>query len=151
MYHKRQSPRTWRKRRRLQPNSIHIIDQKIQGRSGGFWHGFGTTSEQREANAQYKKFSENLKQYILRVFQNPEDIIVLVRYLKDPTIVLNIPRSTALSSEDEKDPIMVMIQTEEINQFFKRLSTQRKNMIKLYRIIRGKCSPSLQREFEGDP
>ena len=47
----------------------------------------GTTSEQREAKDQYKKFSKKLKQYILRVFQNPEDIIVLVRDFKDPTIV----------------------------------------------------------------
>ena len=42
----------------------------------------GIMSEQREAKDQYKKFSEKPKQYILRVFQNPEDIIVLVRYLK---------------------------------------------------------------------
>ena len=64
-----------------------------------------TTSEQREAKDQNKKFSEKLKQYILRVSQNPEYIIVLVRYLKDTTIVLNT------SVEDGKDPIIVMIQT----------------------------------------
>ena len=52
-----------------------------------------------------------MKQYILRVFQNPEDILVLVRYLKDPTIVLNTSRPKALPAEDEIDPIMVMIQT----------------------------------------
>ena len=72
----------------------------------------GTMSEQREAKGQYKKFSEKLKQYILRVFQNTEDIIALVRDLKDPTIVLNASRSTALSTKDEKDLIIVMIQTE---------------------------------------
>ena len=47
----------------------------------------GATYEQREAKDQCNKFSEKLKQYILRVFQSPEDIIVLVRDLKDPTIV----------------------------------------------------------------
>ena len=39
----------------------------------------GTTPEQREAKDQYNKFSEKLKQYILRVFQNREYIIVMVR------------------------------------------------------------------------
>ena len=34
----------------------------------------GTTSEQREDKDQYKKFNENLEQYILRELQNPEDI-----------------------------------------------------------------------------
>ena len=111
----------------------------------------GTTSEQKEAKVQYNKFSENLKQYILRVFQNPEDIIVLVRDLKDPTIVLNKSRPTALSSEDKKDGIMVMIQTEEIKQFVKNRSTLWQNIIKLYGIIWGQCSPALQRELEGDP
>ena len=61
-----------------------------------------------------------LKHYILRVFYNPGDIIVLVRYLKDTKIVFNTSRPTALSVEDEKHPIMVMIQTEEIKQFVKK-------------------------------
>ena len=55
-----------------------------------------------------------MKHYILREFHNPEDIVILVRDLKDPTTVLNTSIPTALSSEDEKYPIMVMIQTEEI-------------------------------------
>ena len=71
----------------------------------------GTTSEQREAEDQYKKCIEKLKQYILRVFQNNEDVIVLVRYIKYHTIVFNTSRPTVLSEEDEKDLIMVMIQT----------------------------------------
>ena len=49
----------------------------------------GATSEQIEAKDQYKKFSEKMKQYILREFQNYEDIIVLVRDLKYPTTILN--------------------------------------------------------------
>ena len=63
----------------------------------------GTTSEQREAKDQYKKFSEKLKKYILRESQNPLYIIVMVVYLKDLTTVLNTSKPTALSSEDEKD------------------------------------------------
>ena len=47
----------------------------------------GTTSEQREAKNQYKKFSEKLKQYILIEYQNPEYIIILVRDQKYPTTV----------------------------------------------------------------
>ena len=76
----------------------------------------GTTAEQREAKDQYKKFSENLKQYILRELHNPEDITMLVRYLKDPTTVLNTSKETALLTEDEKYPIMVMIKNEEIKK-----------------------------------
>ena len=86
----------------------------------------GTMSEQREAKDQYKKFSEKPKQYILRVFQNLEDIIVLVRYLKYPKIVLNSSIPTALLAEDEKDPIVVTIQTEEIKKFVKKVKPKGK-------------------------
>ena len=111
----------------------------------------GTTSEQREAEDQYKKCIEKLKQYILRVFQNPEDIIVLVRDLKVPTSVLNTSRPIALSAEDEKDPIMVMIQNEEIKNFFQKRSTLRRNIINLYGLIWGQCYPALQSKLEGNP
>ena len=46
---------------------------------------------------------------------------------------------------------MVMIQTEYIKKFVKKIPTLRQNIIKLYRVIWGQYSPSLQRELEGDP
>ena len=91
----------------------------------------GNTSEQRGAKDQYRKFIKKLKQYILRVFQKHEYIIVLVRYLKDPNFFLNASRPTALSAEEEKDPIMVMIHTEDIKKIFKKRSTLRQKIIKI--------------------
>ena len=44
----------------------------------------GTTFEQRKASNLFNKYSENLKQYVIRELQNPEEIIVLVCYTKDP-------------------------------------------------------------------
>ena len=77
----------------------------------------GITAKQRESKDQNKKFSEKLKQYILQEFQNPEEIFILVRDLKDPTTFFKTSRTTALSTEDKKDLIMLMIQTEEIKQY----------------------------------
>ena len=54
-----------------------------------------------------------------------------------------------MSAEDKKDPIVVMIQTEEIKQFVKKKSTLRQN--KLYGLIWGQFSPALQSELEVDP
>ena len=98
-----------------------LLIRNFKGEVEDFGAVLGTTSEQIEAKDQYNKFIEKLKKYILRVFQNPEDIIVLVVYLKDPTIVFNVSRPIALSAENDKDPIMVMIQTEEIKQFVKKV------------------------------
>ena len=72
----------------------------------------GNTAKQREANDQYNKFSEKLKQYILRELHNPEDIIVMVWDLKYLVTVLNTSRPTELSTKGKNDKIIVMIQTE---------------------------------------
>ena len=105
----------------------------------------GTTYEQREAKDQCNKFIENLKQYILRVFHNPEDIIVLIRDLKYPTIGFNASRPTALSAEGEKEPIMVMIQTEEINKFVKKVNPTEKHNQDLWDNLRTLLPSNLER------
>ena len=83
--------------------------------------------------------------------QNPEDIIVLVSDLKCLKTVLNTSRPTALPAKDEKDPILVIIKTEEIKQFFIKRSTLRKNIVKICGLIWGQCSPALHSELEGYP
>ena len=93
----------------------------FKGEMEDFGAVLGTTSEQIEAKYQYKKFIKKPKQYILIESQNPEDTIVLVRYLKDLTTILNTSRPTVMSAEDEKDPIMVRIQTEDIKQYAKKI------------------------------
>ena len=100
----------------------------------------GITAKQREAKYQFKRISENLKQYV-QEFHNPVDIIVLARDVKDPMAILNTSGPTALSNEDKKYFIMVMIQTEEFKQYVKTVSVLRQNVIK----------PALQSETEGYP
>ena len=85
--------RGWRFNRPAYTSSI----RNFKGEVENFVAVLRTTSEQREAKDQYNKFSESLKQYILRVFQNPEDIIDLVINLKGFTIVYNTSIPTALS------------------------------------------------------
>ena len=48
--------------------------------------------------------------------------------------VINTSINTALSTEDEKYPIIFTIQTEEIKQY-KKISTLKQNIIKLYGLI----------------
>ena len=64
--------------------------------------------------------------------------------------LIKTSRPTALSTENKKELTMAMIQTEEIKEYVLKISTLRKKIIKLYRIICGKCSPALQIELEGD-
>ena len=72
-----------------------------------------------------------MKQYMLQEFQNPENIIALRRDVKTSMMILNKSWPTALSTDDKKDPIMLMIQTEEINQYVKIIC----NVIEHYKTV----------------
>ena len=65
----------------------------------------GTTAERRKIKDEFQIFSEKLKQYLLREFKNPEDIIVLVRDIKDPMTVHDATKPLALSEEDARDAV----------------------------------------------
>ena len=62
--------------------------------------------EQREAKDQYKKFSNKLKHHH-GIYRTLEKLLLLVRYLKNPMIVLDTSRPTELSAQDKKYPIIV--------------------------------------------
>ena len=65
--------------------------------------------------------------------------------------VLNISIPIALSTENKKYPIVFMIQNEDINYYVRKISTLRQNIIKLYVLIWGQCSPAPEIKLEGDP
>ena len=64
--------------------------------------------------------------------------------MKNPMIILNTSSLTLLSTEDVKYPIMVMIQTDYIKHYVKKVSVLLQNMIKIYVLMWVKCSPSIQ-------
>ena len=119
---------------------------KFKGEVEDFDMILGTTAKQREAKYQFNKFSEKMKQYALQEFKNPEYIIILVLYVKYPITEINTSGPTLLSTDEEKDPKMVMIQTEEIKKYAKK-STLQQNTIKLYGMIWGNLPSALQSEL----
>ena len=76
----------------------HVIDDKLKGHGRRFFMVLGNRYKHREAKYQFKKFSKNLEEYVLRDFQNPEDIIILVQDIKDPMAVLNKSITTEIST-----------------------------------------------------
>ena len=80
----------------------------------------GTTAKQIEAKHQFKKISEKVNEYVLQEFYNPKYIIVMLRGVKILMVILNTSGPTSLSTEDNKYPIVVMIQTEKIKKHIKK-------------------------------
>ena len=61
----------------------------------------GTVSEQIIMKDQFKTFQDKLKQYVLCKFDNPRDIIVFVRDLKDTYANVDMENLIKLSKEDK--------------------------------------------------
>ena len=62
----------------------------------------GTVSEHRIMREQFKIFQDKVKQYILHDLDNPRDIIIVVRFLKDPHAHVYTDKPVKLSKEEKK-------------------------------------------------
>ena len=126
----------WRKtRREIQPPRIHVINYKLYGRSRWFWRGLRDHDWAYRTQGPMKEYQWEAEEVRTPIFHNHEDIIVLVRDRKTPMTVLNTSIHSALSTQDQKDPIIVMIQTKKIEQYVKNRSRLRQNIIRLYGLI----------------
>ena len=107
---------------------------------------------------QFVIFKQELEQYILKNFTYPDDIVCVIKDMKDPTkeIMKQIPRKTKLLREfgalpnmtdDELDEIkeaVTDLYTQDMKLYTTRKQSLRQNMVKLYGIIWGNCTHALQ-------
>ena len=115
---------------------------------------------------QFTQFQRDLEQYILKTFDNPDDIVDLVKDLVDPTatIVRQLPRESILIKEiddlgldptDDAQEIKELkksakeIHAQNLKLFASRRQTLRMNMMKLYGTIWGQLTPAFQTEVTG--
>ena len=77
----------------------------------------GTVSEQRSMKDQFKTFQDKLKQYLLHKFDNPKDVIIVIRSLKDPYAQIEMSKTITLSKED-KEYVMLITQLQEKGKYY---------------------------------
>ena len=73
----------------------------------------GTVDEHRIIKYQFKTFQDNLNQYVLHDFDNPSDIIIIVRYINDPYAHVDMYNPRKISKEDKQDVILITLLHEE--------------------------------------
>ena len=124
----------------------------------------GTRAERQDKD-QFIRFQEDLKNYVMREFKQPQDIVVVIKDLKDPAQVLrdNIPKMSKMLEEfgldetnklDEENADTFEAVKELFKQamgtFSKRRDQLNQNQTKLYGTVWGQCSPALQSKVIGD-
>ena len=100
---------------------------------------------------QFKKFKDKAKKYVLCKFDNPRDIIIVVRDLKDPYAHIDMDKPINLINEDN-EIITLVTQLEEEEKYYMNMKLILKNSVpKLYGILWGQYTLDFKNEFQGDP
>jgi len=87
---------------------------------------------------------------VLRDFDNPRDIVIVIRDLEEPVTELLKINPSKLTTEEVTGVILVAMKTEEGKDYVKRSHTLQNNLPKLYGLMWGQCTPGLQSELQGD-
>ena len=60
----------------------------------------GTVTKQRSTKDKFKNFQDKVKKYVLREFDNPREIIIVVRDIKDPYAHVDMKSPINISRQD---------------------------------------------------
>ena len=101
----------------------------------------------------FTHFQKQLEAYVLREYDNPNDIMPLILKLVDPIPVYEVSKpSTSLTAEQlTADPVASLMLTEEVKTYSNGLKKLKANMTTLWGHIWGQeYTPFLQAEVEAD-
>jgi hypothetical protein len=110
----------------------------------------GLKKEKLHKKVTFDVFKEKLETYILRKFKEANDVMCAVRELKCPMQDIDSEEPKDLSEEDSNSAVKVMILQQEVKEFLTRKRTIKSNLEKIYGIVWGQCSQSLQTVMKGD-
>jgi hypothetical protein len=95
-------------------------------------------------------FREKLETYILRELKEANDVLPAVRELTCPKSSIDAQEPKDLSEAEMKSAVKTMILQQEVKEFLLRKKTIQNNLDKIYGLVWGQCSQSLQSVMKGD-
>ena len=103
----------------------------------------GLRVEHLDKKQSFRAFMEKMTEYVLREFNNSNDILALLTEQKGPRPGLKANIPVKLSDEDQKNDVLVAIQAQRIKMYVSREMELETNMLKVYGLIKGQCSHAL--------
>ena len=105
----------------------------------------GLRVEWLDKKTSFRNFMEKMVDYVLREFDNANDILPLVRDQIDPFTDFetnNMP--TDLTDDEKQSDVKVAIQQQRIKMYVTREMKLQNNIFKIYGLIKGQCSHTLK-------
>ena len=108
-------------------------------------------SERVDKGAPFERYQELLKIYVLKNFNRGEDVLPIVTDITDPKTDFETKYMPSdLSDVDEKKTLKVKMWELRIKRYLDREETLEQNILKLYAITLGQCTPALQSTLKGE-
>ena len=102
-------------------------------------HVFQTTAE-RKNNQQFERTLEALQAYAFKNLDNANDIMPILRNLKDE----NIPEPEDISDEDAKSKLKQRVWEKSVDKYVDRVGKLTQNVATMYSVAWGQCSKQMQ-------
>ena len=102
-------------------------------------HVFQTTAE-RKNNQQFERTLEALQAYAFKNLDNANDIMPILRNLKDE----EIPEPADISDEDAKSKLKQRVWEKNVDKYVERVAKLTQNVATMYSVAWGQCSKQMQ-------
>ena len=122
---------------------------QFKGELEDFGAVLGTREERPNAKDQFLTFEDKLKLYVMKEYTNPQDLMPVVRDLEDPWPVMERKKPEVQAGQDLSDFVTKQLLQEEIKQYMTRKTTLTSNLVKVFGVVWGQCSPGLQEAIKG--
>ena len=107
-------------------------------------------SERFNHKVVFSSFTEKLKNYVISNFKDAEDIVPIVEELRDTSQEVIGDRPIDLEQGQEKNAVMLLIKTEQVKRWMRRLENLKNNRATLYGLVWGQLSAGLQETIKGE-
>jgi len=107
-------------------------------------------SERPEKGVSFEKFQEKLKVYVLKNFHKGQDVIKLIMDLEDPLPDFESNNAPTDLPENETSTAKIELRKLRLKRYLDREELLTGNIVKLYGIIYGQCTPALKSTVKGD-
>ena len=98
----------------------------------------------------FSSFSDKLRNYVVSNFKDAKDIVPMIEELRDTTAEVYGEEPGNLTGQDALNAVKVIIKTEQVKRWMRRIENLKNNKATLYGLVWGQCSAGLQESIKGE-
>ena len=138
---------SWGKNAKAQTSAVSYGFEGAKAEIGAV---LGMRHERMKLKVMFDEFVEKFTNYLTSNMTGARDVVKTVTDRDDALERIDVDEPVDLTEEEERSKVKVMLKTEEVKKFGARRQLAKDNLVKVYGLIWGQCSPGLQTAMKGE-